>query len=253
MANPPFHAVTQNPSTSHANKAISGLLRDAVGCDARVNNPAPPDSALLFIKSYSANNGCVELMTPYCLSNNTKCYAPVRNHSSPTTSSPVCKRQSNILLSLPRHLSVLAAASNITLPPPLLNRIPLYPNLIIENLFPHQDIVPPNPPKLKGGSAMIGLVPRSEFMKWPTPKHAQKKTTFTADDIQKYIRNHRTMIGYHFNRNFGSKVEEFKSGPVTRYSVEDHDDWIIDRDATDIRVTNTHILDQYPLEQIMIC
>ena len=90
-------------------------------------------------------------------------------------------------------------------------------------------------------------------MKWPREKLAQKKTIFTANEIQKDIKNHCTMIGYHLNCEVGSKAEDFKSCPVTRSSVEDHDAWIIDRDAIDIRVTDTHILGRYTLEKIVTC
>ena len=94
----PFQAVTQSPSTSHANKSISVLFRDAVSWDARINNPAPPDTIPLFVNNYTANNGCVAYMTPSWLSTNANRDAPVHNHSSPTTSSTVCKRQANRLL-----------------------------------------------------------------------------------------------------------------------------------------------------------
>ena len=55
---------------------------------------------------------------------------------------------------------------------------------------------------------------------------------------------------YHFNKagktkNTTSVEEDEPTGRVTRSSVEDEEDWVIDLDAADCKVTDTRKLSRY--------
>ena len=115
----------------------------------------------------------------------------------------------------------------------------------------------PPPKKLKkkraSGMAMIGLVPKTGFVdKW---RHGIVPTNMSQVEINKRIDYMRKSTLNHFdlsweNTRQQNSPEEEATGPTTR-SNADEDDWLVDMDAAECKVTDTRRLDRYPLEHIV--
>mmetsp|Transcript_28898 Transcript_28898/g.61021 ORF Transcript_28898/g.61021 Transcript_28898/m.61021 type:complete len:390 (-) Transcript_28898:858-2027(-) len=106
------------------------------------------------------------------------------------------------------------------------------------------------------GLAMIGLVPKTAFFPWMrnflVPKHK-----ITEAEMKTEVNAIRSSIMYHFSKSGKcqkhSPIDEIEdsSRRVTRSSVEEDDEWIVDMDAANCNVTDTRHLSRYALEHII--
>jgi hypothetical protein len=98
----------------------------------------------------------------------------------------------------------------------------------------------PAEPK-RSHSAMIGLVPKSEFFRFLRPHHFMKKglPSYTKKARDKGLKERRLSIMNHFYRGVRRPVApEEATGTVTRSSAEEIDDWVLDSDAIEVRTTD---------------
>ncbi len=106
------------------------------------------------------------------------------------------------------------------------------------------------------GVAMIGLVPKTSLcLRLRNPPRGTKFPDKSANIMKKEINHIRMEMLYHFER--GGKMlrlspsdESANTRPITRSTVKPEEDWIVDLDAADCRVTDTQRLSRYVLERI---
>lgn len=129
--------------------------------------------------------------------------------------------------------------------------VPLAAAVIADGLL----VAPPNlaPPKKKYlRMKMIGLTPKSGFLGWLRAP-AVGKGEVTLAMIRKEVKKRRDDIFWHFDKGRGlsaGQPSEFADAIVTRSSVSDDDDWVVDPDAAACSVSSTRRLDRYVLEHI---
>ena len=82
---------------------------------------------------------------------------------------------------------------------------------------------------------MRGLVPSSEFLKWPRVKHYQRNTEYNAKEIEKDLKSKRTWMTYCFKYpDRGPIADNNDDGPTLCSHSEAIDDWVVDADLADI-------------------
>ena len=120
---------------------------------------------------------------------------------------------------------------------------------------PDEPRPPPKKQKKKraSGVAMIGLVPKTGFvMPW---RRGIVPTNMSQVEINKRIEYTRKSTLNHFDLSWDNtrqqnSPEEEATGPTTR-SNADEDDWLVDVDAAECKVTDMRRLDRCPLEHIV--
>ena len=108
------------------------------------------------------------------------------------------------------------------------------PTSVLDTLFD----APVPPPKKSSTAAMIGLVPKSDFLRWGREWMYSTKEVYTEVQIKKQIQQCRTNMMYNFSKTYNNDrrgdingYEDFvevvevedESGPRTRSTVEDDD------------------------------
>ena len=83
---------------------------------------------------------------------------------------------------------------------------------------------------------------------------------YDAKTIKKGLNQCRIRIFHQFTKtsnrgetSFVDSVVDMGDGPVTRSSVEDEEDWVIDQSAMDVTTTDTRRLSLYCFEQLLMC
>ena len=135
--------------------------------------------------------------------------------------------------------------------PPTIHRSDRSPNTVAAYL---NFDAPPQKKKYASGPKMIGLVPKTSFLPWLRNDN-DSKGNVTDAKLDRDVRSRRESILYHFSKR-GKKgtnntTEEVNTGPVTRSSAVDDDEWIIDMEAANCDVTDTRRLSRYCLEHIL--
>ena len=99
---------------------------------------------------------------------------------------------------------------------------------------------------------MIGLVPKSGFF---VNQRKLFEGSGSVDEtlMRRDIKSRREAILWHFTKvgKTKTKCNTEAEGPVTRSSLVDCDDWAVDLDAADCRVTDERRLSRYALEHIV--
>ena len=104
---------------------------------------------------------------------------------------------------------------------------------------------------------MVGLIPRSGFVTdLQKVRMKEMGELFTPAQIKKHLRDRRYMMLYNFSKagkNASKQVTENDDvdAPVTRSSVDDNEDWVVDLDAAEGKVTDIRRLDRYCIEQLI--
>ena len=161
--------------------------------------------------------------------------------STPSTHSPRCKRASR---SSPKR-SLFDAAASITSAtctctctayasialPRVIRRSGPSLSLVIDNVF---EPAPPSIATMKISN--LGLIPKSNLLKWFRPDSFRLDVIYSEDEIKKEIKHASTLLQYQFNQtgnnpNMGINVADAERnecdqrvGPVTRLSVDKLDD-----------------------------
>ena len=111
--------------------------------------------------------------------------------------------------------------------------------------------------KYSSGPAMIGLVPKTQLLPWlrnPNTWNVKEQNVSPAK-MKTGIQLRRNNMLYHFTKagkTNNAQIEEDNdvSGPVTRSSMEEEYDWVIDLDAANCKVSDTRRLSRYMMEHI---
>ena len=110
--------------------------------------------------------------------------------------------------------------------------------------------------------AMLGLVPKSAFLRWMRPyvfdidgEPPPSIPDYSPADIERDIRTRRTWV----TQNFEKKATTgYANAPpddpsrVTRSSMDDDDNWILDEAAYTMETTERRRLSRVPLEHVAI-
>jgi hypothetical protein len=118
----------------------------------------------------------------------------------------------------------------------------------------------------KGGKAWCGLVPKSGFIHWARPGVFPRKNddgTIQSVDVPRY--SDKQITADLKTRRFWMHQDFYKSATtgsmvdippddrrITRSSVEDDDDWILDDEAFNMETTDRRRLSRVPLEHMAI-
>ena len=166
-------AVPPPPSPLVTNRSAN-VINDAINPGAVVP-PSLADPVALFSRDCDACNGIVSQMTPTIAakdsSNKRKAATVSRVTQSPRRKRPASTsaRASPLrTLATVAVNRIVASVNNITTtsPPNIIHRRRL-PTPAVDDIF-----APPIAQKKKGSSTvMLGLIPKSEFLKWPRTNH----------------------------------------------------------------------------------
>ena len=101
---------------------------------------------------------------------------------------------------------------------------------------------------------MLGLVPRTEFLKWPRENHHHKKITKDSDtEIQSDLKSKRFWILHHFfTPPQPSTTNEAQLGSITRSDIEIIGDWVTYSDTYGMKATTECYISYCPMEQLYV-
>ena len=239
--------------------------------------PSISDPVQLFAADYDAANGDLTNLTPspQRTIDNSNVNRSIAGTTRPLPPSADRPPHGKRVTSSPRR-AMLAAARVVTqlsqplatslVGPPALRRDGPSPTSVIAAVLPHpspppaiaNEPPPANKPK-RNHKSFRGHVPKSDFIKFARPLHFGTGD-YDAKTIKKGLNQCRIRIFHQFTKtsnrgetSFVDSVVDMGDGPVTRSSVEDEEDWVIDQSAMDVTTTDTRRLSLYCFEQLLMC